>query len=184
MNQGVSGPAPASSEDRGRIAPVIVTAQMAPGDQAWADRERQRLFPAERNQLGAHITLFRHLPPSCLDELRRAVGRITGQRAPEARIDRLIGFGHGVAYHVHSPGLLAMREALADHFAGLLTPQDLAQPQLHITVQNKVAPEQARATLASLQAVFTPRRITIGSIALWHYRGGPWSPIARHAFRG
>jgi hypothetical protein len=170
-------------EDRGGSGPIIVTAEMAPQDQAWADRQRARFYPVERNAVGAHITLFRHLPPGCLDELKRLLGRISGQGAPPARIDRLLAFGQGVAYHVESPALLTIHEELAERFAGLLTPQDAVRPQLHITIQNKVAPGEARSTLAELQAGFSPRRITIRGIGVWRYRGGPWSSIARYAFR-
>lgn len=175
--------APAFTKDRGDTGPIIVTAQMAPPDQAWADRLRQRHFPPDRNQLSAHITLFHHLPPSCLGELKRELGRITRRSAPPARIDRLLAFAQGVAFHVESVGLEAIHEALAERFAGVLTPQDAVRPQLHITVQNKVAPQQASATLASLQADFSPRRIAVAGIALWGYRGGPWSLIARYPFR-
>jgi hypothetical protein len=176
--------APASTqEDRGGSGPIIVTAEMAPEDQAWADRQRARFYPVERNAVGAHITLFHHLPPGCLGELKQLLGRISGQSVPAARIDRLLAFGQGVAYHVESPGLLAIYEELAERFAGLLTPQDSVRPQLHITIQNKVVPGEARSTLAELQAGFSPRHIAIRGIGVWRYRGGPWSPIARYAFR-
>lgn len=175
--------APACTDGRGGHGPIIVTAQLGPADQAWADRQRQRFYPAERNIVRAHITLFHHLPPNCLDELKRNLGRITRRTAPAARIDRLLSLAQGVAYHVESQELLEIRGVLAEHFAGLLTPQDAVCPQLHITVQNKAAPGQARATLATLQAEFSPRRIGIAGIAIWRYLGGPWSPIARYPFR-
>lgn len=176
-----SVPVPAQDRDTG---PIIVTAQMAPRDQAWADSLRRRLYPAERNVVDAHISLFRHLPPSCAEELKQELRMIARHSAPAARVDRLLPLGQGVAYHVSSPGLIVLRDALAERFAGLLTPQDAVQPQLHITVQNKVAPGLARATLDSLQAEFSPRPITIAGIAMWYYRGGPWSPIATYKFRG
>lgn len=177
-----SGPVPA--RDGGERAPIIVTAQLAPQDQAWADALRRQLFPPERNFLKAHITLFRHLPPGCLDELKQELGKVARQSAPVAMIDRLLPLAQGVAYHVSCPALLDLRDTLAERFAGMLTPQDMARPQLHITVQNKVASALARATLARLAVAFSPRRVVIGGIAVWYYRGGPWSLAAAYKFRG
>lgn len=165
-------------------SPIIVTAQMSPADQRWADDLRRRHFPPERNQLAAHITLFHHLPPGRLDEVKRRLGELSRRPRPAARIDRLLNLGRGVAFHVDSMDLSDMRAELAEAFRGLLTPQDQAVPRLHITIQNKVSPAIARATLAELERDFRPRPLGIAGLAAWHYRGGPWSPIARYGFRG
>ncbi|HEX7855562.1 MAG TPA: 2'-5' RNA ligase family protein [Sphingobium sp.] len=169
---------------RGDLSPIIVTAEMAPADQAWADGLRRRHFPPERNQLAAHITLFHHLPPGCLAELQHVLAELAREARPRARVDRLISLGNGVAFHVESPELLAMREEVADRFAPLLMPQDAGRPRLHITVQNKVASAVARATQAELEGGFTPRPLGIRGLAAWHYRGGPWELIRRYGFRG
>lgn len=157
---------------------------MARSDLAWADGLRRRYFPPERNQLAAHITLFHHLPPSCLGELLGQLRLIAGEPTPQARIDRLLDLGGGVAFHIDSPELLSIREELAYRFRAMLTPQDAATPRLHITVQNKVPPAEARATLAALSEGFAPRPLGIAGLAAWHYRGGPWSLIKRFGFRG
>lgn len=165
-------------------APVIVTALMGAADFAWADGLRRRHFPPERNWLPAHITLFHHLPPSALDEVKHRLAQYCAGPAPAARLDRVIGLGRGVAFHVDSPDLLAMRDDMAHAFAGLLTPQDRAPPRLHITVQNKVDPAQAHALEQALRADFRPRPLQIAGLAAWHYRGGPWELAARYVFRG
>jgi len=166
------------------LSPVIMTAEMKPADQAWADALRTRHFPPERNQLKAHITLFHHLPPRCLPELQTQLAGYARGPCPAARIDRLLALGGGVAFHVESPALLAIREDIADRFAAVLTPQDAGRPRLHITVQNKVTAERARATFAELERDFTPRPLRIAGLAIWYYRGGPWELIRRYAFRG
>jgi hypothetical protein len=66
--------------------------------------------------------------------------------------------------------------------AGLLTPQDAAGWRPHVTIQNKVAPHEARALLRRLSQDFQPRRVAIGGLAIWRYRGGPWEPVSRHMF--
>lgn len=118
---------------------------MGAQDFAWADGLRRAHFPPERNLVPAHITLFHHLPPSLLPELAERMKRLCAEPAPAAALTGVLFLGRGVAFQVESEGLLSIREELAEAFAGLLTPQDQARPRLHLTVQNKVPPGQARA---------------------------------------
>ena len=164
-------------------APIVITALLGPEDFAWADGLRRTHFPADRNQLPAHMTLFHHLPPSALEELKRLLaGQARSVRRPAARITRLISLGQGVALGVDSPGLTAIRAEIAEAVRGLLTPQDQASWRPHITIQNKVAPSAARSLLQALKTDFRPRPITLAGLALFWYRGGPWEPIADYRF--
>ena len=157
---------------------------MGAQDFAWADGLRRAHFPPDRNVVPAHITLFHHLPPSILPELAVRVSGLCAGPAPAATLAKVMLLGRGVAYQVESADLLSMRDELAQAFAGLLTPQDLARPQLHLTVQNKVAPEEARKLAAELSAGFRPRSLWISGLAAWHYRGGPWELAMKASFRG
>ena len=140
-------------------------------------------FPPERNVLAAHLTLFHHLPPAVLPELKRRLSAATrGVPPPLARAAGLIDLGRGVAVRIESAGLEAVRAELAAAFASLLTPQDRAGWRPHVTIQNKVAPAAAKATLALLRAGFEPRPVRIAGLAAWYYRGGPWEAISRHMF--
>ena len=165
-------------------APIIVTATPGDTDFGWLDAQRRTYFPPERNQLPAHLTMFHHLPPSIERELLAVLKEEVRTPAPAARLTGLINLGRGVAYRVESTGLADIRERLADRFAPLLTPQDATPWRPHITVQNKVAPEQARVLLAELQAAFTPRPFAIAGLAAHWYRGGPWELLASYRFRG
>lgn len=164
-------------------APIIVTAMLGASDFAWADGLRRAHFPPERNQVPAHITLFHHLPPGIADELRDQLKAEARQRAPAARLSGLRHLGNGVAFQVESADLEAIRERLADHFTGLLIPQDQAAWRPHITLQNKVRPAAAKALLTDLQGSFLPRPLQIAGLASWWYRGGPWEPLSEHRFR-
>jgi hypothetical protein len=164
--------------------PIIVTALMGAADFAWADGLRRAHFPPERNHLSAHITLFHHLPPSLLNELATRLKDLCRGPAPVARLGAVMSLGQGVAYRIDSPDLMAMRDELADAFTGLLTPQDQARPRLHVTVQNKVKPDVAKALAAQLSADFQPRPFAIAGLAAWHYRGGPWDLAMKAMFRG
>jgi hypothetical protein len=164
-------------------APLIVSALFAPADLAWLDGLRRAHFPPERNVLSAHLTMFHHLPPSCEVELRQRLREATHARAPRAEAAGLLDLGRGVAIRIVAPALADIREDLADALAGLLTPQDAAGWRPHVTIQNKVAPEQARALLRTLAADFRPRAVAITGLGLWRYRGGPWEKVAHASFR-
>ena len=171
------------SEAAAPPAPIIVTALFGRQDQAWFDALRREHFPAERNQLDAHLTLFHHLPPSAADELKhRLMQETRGVRAPQARVGGLMSLGRGVAYRIEAPALTAIRARLAEAFAGLLMPQDAGGWRPHVTVQNKVSPAIAKLLLAQLSRDFRARDVEIAGLGAWWYRGGPWEPLSRHMF--
>lgn len=166
-------------------APIIITATMGSADQHWADALRQAHFPPERNYLSAHITLFHHLPPAHMAEIAALAARLAREYPPPtAQLSEVISLGRGVAYRVHSPELVSIREEMAQAFRGLLTPQDNAVPRLHITVSNKIDPARARMLQQQLAQDFVPRALSITGLAAFHYRGGPWEPMSRWPFRG
>jgi hypothetical protein len=166
-------------------APIIITAEMGKADQAWANGLRRAHFPPERNYLDAHITLFHHLPPGHLPEIKSRLAMLASECPPPvAWLSDVMLLGKGVAFRIDSPELLAIRDELAADFQGLLIPQDQARPRLHITVQNKVEPPVAKALHAQLADEFTPRSLAISGLAAHYYRGGPWENIARWSFRG
>jgi len=166
-------------------APIIITAVMGKTDQAWANGLRTMYFPPERNFLDAHITLFHHLPPSHLAEIKSRLAALAVECPPPmAHLTEVMMLGRGVAYRVDSPELLSIRDELAEEFRGLLIPQDQARPRMHITVQNKVEPATAKALHAELSASFRHRPLAISGLAAHYYRGGPWEHIATWKFRG
>ena len=173
------------SPDQGRgdrAAPIIVSALFAPEDHHWFDRQRKAHFPADRNILSAHLTLFHHLPPSVAGELKSRLRDACRDVAPMATVASPYSLGTGVAYRIESTGLLAIRADLADAFAGLLTPQDQSGWRPHVTIQNKVKPAVAKALLALMQAEYHPRPAIIAGLAAWSYLGGPWALIAAYRF--
>ncbi|ESZ88681.1 MAG: hypothetical protein Q27BB25_02625 [Blastomonas sp. CACIA14H2] len=168
-----------------RREPIIMTATMGAADQAWADGLRRAHYPADRNVVEAHVTLFHHLPGPYEGELIARTRALAREFAPPpARLSEVMRMGNGVAFRIHSPGLLAIRAMMADGLHGLLTAQDQGTPRLHITVQNKVEAATARALHAALSASFTPRPLSISGLALHRYLGGPWEPIGNWPFRG
>jgi hypothetical protein len=163
---------------------LIVTAEIAPRDLAWLDQLRRAHYPAERNRLPAHLTMFHTLPPSAEGEVRGTLSRIGSERSPRASVEGLMDLGGGVALRVVSPDLDAIRRGLAEAFHGLLGAQDSGGWRPHVTIQNKVAPKEARALIAGLGRDFRPRPLAIAGLGLHRYLGGPWETLATYAFRG
>ena len=161
-----------------------MTALFGKADTAWFDALRRAHYPPQRNQLQAHLTMFHHLAPSLSEELKHRLAEETHRvRPPSARLAGLVSLGQGTAFRVESPGLADIRDRLADAFAPMLMPQDSAGWRPHVTIQNKVAPAEAKALLQRLQADFTPRPVAIAGLASWWYRGGPWEEIASYKFK-
>lgn len=165
-------------------APIIVSAVLGAADFQWLDAQRRTHYPSERNRIGAHLTLFHHLPPSCEVELRRRLCEACKETAPRARVAGLISLGRGVAYRIESPSLEDIRLELAEAFHGMLTPQDSAGWRPHVTIQNKVTPEAAKRLLNELSKAFAPRPLEIVGLAAWRYRDGPWDSISGYGFGG
>ena len=165
-------------------APLIVSAWLGGEDFAWLDGLRRTYYPPDRNRLPAHLTLFRHLPPSIAPELRSRLADACRAPRPAAEAVGFLDLDGGTAVRVISPALLSLRADLADVFAGSLTPQDRSDWRPHVTIQNKVSVAEGRALAARLAATFTPRRLRIEGLACSAYQQGLWTPISRHMFRG
>ena len=164
--------------------PIVVTALFGPGDDGWLQQLRRAHYPAERNQVPAHLTLFRQLPPSVESELSRRLAACAAAPPPRARIAGVIDLGEGTALRVESEELEEMRAELSEALFGLLMPQDRTPWRPHVTIQNKVEPREARRLQQRLRAGFAPRPLAIRALATWRYLGGPWEPVKSYSFRG
>jgi len=164
--------------------PLILAAELGAEDFAWLEGLRRRHYPAERNRVRAHLTMFHALPPSAEGEVRRSLARLATRPAPKARIEGLMNLGGGVAFRIASADLDQLRRDLAEDFHGLLGAQDSGGWRPHVTVQNKAAAKEARALLERLETQFWPAPLAISGIGLHRYLGGPWQPVAIYPFRG
>lgn len=163
---------------------LIVTAELAPPDFAWLDKLRKAHFPAERNHLSAHLTMFHALPPSVEGEVRSTLARLATEPPPRASIEGLMNLGGGVAFRIASQDLDRIRAELAQDFHGLLTAQDSGGWRPHVTIQNKVPLKDARALLERLESDFRPRPLAISGLGFHRYLDGPWEKLAIYPFRG
>jgi hypothetical protein len=162
---------------------LIVTAEIGQPDFGWLEGLRRAHYPAERNQVPAHLTVFHALPPSAESEVRARLAALAREPKPAASIAGLMDLGGGVAFRVVSPDLDRIRDRLADELHGLLGAQDSGGWRPHVTIQNKVAPKLARALKQALERDFRVRPLSISGLGLYRYLGGPWERIASYPFR-
>ena len=166
-------------------APFIVTGELPPDILAWADGLRRAHFPPARNWLKAHVTLFHSFAPSLKEELPRFLAAMAGEFAPpKAEVTGLMDLGSGTAIALRAPALLTVRGRIADHFWDMLTKQDQGGKKLHITIQNKVTPEAARALQAELGPVVQSRKFAFTGLGLHRYCNPHWEAVGVWPFRG
>ena len=162
--------------------PLILTLALDGEAFAFFDRLRREHFPPERNVVPAHITLFHALP----GEERAAIGSLLDlacRRKPfPVEVTGLRFTGRGVAFALESSALQSLRRELASEWSPWLTPQDNQRFQPHVTIQNKVASEEARALHRRLSAEFRPFAFHGEGLILWRYLGGPWERVRLFRF--
>jgi hypothetical protein len=165
--------------------PFIVTAELPRDLFAWADALRRAHFPPERNHLAAHVTLFHAFAPSLRDELKPLLAGLAGRFAPVAgRVTGLMNLGRGTAIALDSPGMLALRGEIAEHFHGALTAQDRHPPRLHVTIQNKVTASEARVLQQALAGGIADRPFAFAGLGLHLYLRPEWQTVGTWPFRG
>lgn len=163
--------------------PLILTLKMDDRSQGRFDRLRELHFPSERNHLSAHLTLFHKLPGEREAQISADLQEVCRDQTPlTLTATGLRSLGRGLAYELSSPGLMTLRRELAKRWGPWLGPQDRQGFKPHVTVQNKVAPEAARALHEQLQAGFSPFEVEGVGLSLWRYLDGPWEPVGAYLF--
>ncbi|WP_456237595.1 2'-5' RNA ligase family protein [Jiella pelagia] len=87
-------------------APLILTLGFDAASFAHLDAMRRRHFPAERNLIPAHLTLFHHLPGDEEQEIAATLRAVTRDAAPiPLTVTGLRFLGRGTAYEIAAPRL-------------------------------------------------------------------------------
>ena len=159
--------------------PLILTARYDPETQGWLQEQRDRFFPADRNIVPAHLTLFHKLPGEELRAVEEAVEDAADTLPVPARIADVRFFGRGGAFVVRSEGLERVRADLAKQFGAWLGAQDRQGFRAHVTYQNKVTKAAAQRGYETVLREFAPFDATVTGLDLWWYRGGPWEAAHR-----
>ena len=149
----------------------ILAARLDPASFAWLDGLRRAYFPPARHVLSAHLTMFHRLLPQHVERLRVMP---LPERAIPMSFDALMFLGAGNAVRANAPELVRLRDAIRVSLGDGLSRQDAQRWMPHVTIQNKVTPETARALNAALAADFRARSGSIDALEVWEYLGGPW----------
>ena len=162
--------------------PLVVTLQLEGAAQKRFETERAELFPRGRTAVGAHVTLFHALPTYLRQDVEAELGRLAATPPFPVRVMDVFPLGRGVAYRLGAEQAQNLHRRLQDRWSPHLTRQDAQPFRPHVTVQNKVEPEVARATLDRLRATFRPEVTQAVGLELWRYDGGPWTLLRRWRF--
>ncbi|HEX8425520.1 2'-5' RNA ligase family protein [Hymenobacter sp.] len=165
--------------------PLILTLTLDTEAQQFFEELRKQHFPKERNFLGAHLTLFHHLPGAEYEAITEHLAQVAAAQSPLTLAVSGVRFlGRGVAYTLECPPLQALHRAMQTTWQPYLTPQDQQKLNPHVTVQNKVDPAVARALHQQLAADFQPFEATGTAWHLWAYRNGPWESLRTFELKG
>lgn len=165
--------------------PFVLTLGFDPHTFARLNALRREYFPRHRNLIPAHSTLFHALPGDQEPLIRKVLEEVCSRAAPlSLGFPRLHLMGRGVAVVLECPELGALRGQLARAWSEYLTPQDRQSNRPHVTIQNKVAPEAARALFDRLDERWQPFEGRGARLLLWRYMGGPWEAAGEWALGG
>lgn len=164
--------------------PLILTLVLHPEDQERLDTLRRRHFPPERNQLQAHVTMFHAVPGEHLPAVRDAVTQVCRRPPFTVPVTGVRSLGRGAALTLASPELTEVRADLARAFGPWLTRQDAQRFDAHVTVQNFVRPETARALVERLSEGFEAWEVRATGVGVHRYLGGPWELLDDVPFSG
>jgi 2'-5' RNA ligase len=162
--------------------PLVVTLQLEAAAQARFDAERAELFPSGRTLVGAHVTMFHALPAYLREDVEHELGRLAATPPFTVAVTEVFPLGRGVAYRLAAEQAQHLHGHLQDRWRPHLTRQDAQRFRPHVTVQNKVAPEVAKATLDQLRTTFLPAVTQAVGLQLWRYDAGPWTLLREWAF--
>ncbi|PWJ53825.1 2'-5' RNA ligase superfamily protein [Quadrisphaera granulorum] len=163
--------------------PLVVTLALDDVSQQRLDGLRRAHFPADRNHLPAHVTLFHALPGRRVRSVRHLLADAAQEVGSfDVRVGEVMRLGRGTALRLASGELEALHARLLSRLRtelgdDALTAQDRHRLRPHVTVQNKVDPARARALAERLEVEVSPWTARAAALELWRYDGGPWSPV-------
>ncbi|WP_221391397.1 2'-5' RNA ligase family protein [Dyadobacter sp. NIV53] len=162
--------------EQSKRKPLVATLAISTYAQSYFNKLRKQHFPAERNYLDAHLTLFHALPdePWIMEDLKKLA---IDQLPFEVNAQSIVSLGNGTAFKIASPELPLLHQKLQKNWFDFLTDQDRQKRNFHITIQNKVESQAAKKLQADLAKNFKPFSFTIYGIDLWRYHQGPWEYI-------
>ena len=141
-------------------------------------------FPPERNQLGAHLTMFHAIPPSLETEVRQRLAAFGAELPPpRASVAGLMNLGGEWPIRIVSRRSRCDPRRACRRLSRHLT-RRTAGWRPHVTIQNKVAAAQSARAARPACGVVRAAAAEDAGLAFDRYLGGPWAPGRRYPFRG
>jgi 2'-5' RNA ligase len=162
--------------------PLVVTLRLDDAAQARFEALRTELFPPGRTAVGAHVTLFHALPAYLRADVEAELTRLAVTPSFPVHVTEVVALGRGVAFRLVAVEAQVLHRRMQERWRPHLTRQDDQPFRPHVTVQNKVDPQVARATLDRLRGSFRPETVSAQGFELWRYEGGPWTALRRWRF--
>ena len=162
---------------------LILTLLIDTETQGFFNNLRKQYFPAERNYLDAHLTLFHNLPGSEQAIIESIDTVCNNYNVFDMQVSKIVSIGNGVAYKIESPELKQLHKYLQQQFTQWLIPQDKQTLWPHITIQNKTDALIANQLINELNSGFIPFKVNALGFSLWEYKGGPWEFISEFRFK-
>lgn len=157
--------------------PLILTLKIDTEAAAYFTDLRRQHFPAERNYLDAHLTLFHHLPGNESTVLEVVKTVCHQQKQMLLQVTQVASIGAGVAFKLECDPLKQLHKNLQQQWQQWLTPQDKQALWPHITIQNKVDRQTAVNLQQELSRDFKPFEVHGLGLTLWEYLSGPWKHL-------
>jgi hypothetical protein len=163
--------------------PLLITLAIDKDSQAFFEALRRHYFPPERNHVPAHLALFNKLPGEELFTIAKELESFAAGQTPfQIDVTGLMLLNNGVAYKLKSHRSGEIKDYFAARWQDWLTVQDRTTLRLHLTVQNKVSPREARWVYAELSRIFEPFTVTATGLTLWRYLQPHWELIQELPF--
>lgn len=167
-----------------RPSPLVLSLAMDPESFARTNAWRTRYYPANRNYLTAHITLYHSIPGTLQDwslaELKKIAEDTEAFPLEFQAWERNSGY---VGIKIEETRLLQLKARLDDVFRDHLLLQDKQRLKPHVTVTNKVTLQEAKLCAEELARDFVPWTGEALGFHLAIYRKGPWEALASLPFR-
>ena len=162
---------------------LILSARFDERTQGYFQRMRDAYFPAELNIVPAHLTLFHKLPGEEHETITTKLREVCERPPMPATVADVRFFGRGGGFAVRCEELDELRAELRAAWLPWLNEQDRQGHRPHVTYQNKVTKERAKAAYEEVLSGFGAFGCEVVGLDLWWYRRH-WEPAGRFAFDG
>lgn len=146
---------------------VILTVDLDEGSFQRLNCLRREFYPAEKNLVPAHVTLFHQFPRQGLGDLPAFPAELV------VHFGRVFFMGQGFAVEAQCQDLQIWRKQVLD-LPLEFSSQDRSLKKLHVTLQNKESPAKAREDFEAFCQKWSPFTGKIFGLRQWRYLSGPW----------